>query len=157
MTPAMRRVYDVFDGLFPETERPDDTPYRFEGAVAQDLATSVQRLRELRGEGLIAPRRCGPGWIYGPREARDAAILVALGRLGATLDELIAVFDVHGERTPCAALPVTARCAALVDRLGAPGRRARREPQNLRGFNGTMAHMLTPRVSVAGSCFPAKS
>ena len=79
-----------------------DVPFRSETALATALDATPRRLQDLRRLGLIAPRRLGRGYVYAPSDVRLSSVMIALMRLGATLEDLTRFFGRGAERcTTC--------------------------------------------------------
>lgn len=95
--PASRRGADLVDVFARVLSGVVVTPatFRSETALAGQLRVDPRRIRDLRLAGLVAPTRLGRGWVYGPAEIRTLSVMLALGRLGASLRELTAFFEVQ--------------------------------------------------------------
>jgi hypothetical protein len=119
-----------------------DVPCRSEAVLAVTLGAAPRWLQDLRGLGLVTPRRLGRGYVYAPGDIRRASVLVGLLRFGATLDDLAGFFAPTAERcASCSARrgdPVcgVARCCeVLLDGLRA---RAEAEIARLRSLDGLL-------------------
>jgi len=113
-------LVDVFARLLPGVVVTPAT-FRSETALAGQLRVDPRRIREIRCARLVAPRRLGRGWVYGPEEIRTLSVMLALVRLGATLADLAAFFGVD-DRDPDRRLGDPSRapiplCTALCRRL----------------------------------------
>jgi len=117
-------------------------PFRSETTLAIALDTTTRRLQELRGAGLVTPRRLGRGYVYGPDEVRRSSVLVALMRLGATLGDLAGLMRRDGRRcASCSArrdgpdCAVARCCEALLEDLR---ERTEAEITRLRSLDGLL-------------------
>jgi DNA-binding transcriptional MerR regulator len=93
------------------------------GAIAQRLSTTVRTLRFYEERGLVHPRRTAGGTrVYDERDVQRFAALLALARLGFSLQEIaeLAAIRMHSRTGAEASRAVSARLArmdaALADR-----------------------------------------
>lgn len=138
---SRREAIDFFATVLPGIVE-SVAPYRSETALAIALDTTTRRLQELRGAGLVRPRRLGRGYVYGADEVRRSSVLVALMRLGATLADLDGLMRSDGRRcAPCAArrdapdCGVKRCCEALLEDLQV---RTEAEIARLRSLDGLL-------------------
>lgn len=88
---------------------------RSETLLAIALGTPPHVLRELRRIGLLSPRREGRAFVYSSSDKKRAGVLVALSNLGATRDDLVAIFSETGARCGLCPQSVATRACGSQD------------------------------------------
>jgi hypothetical protein len=83
-------------------------------ALAARLRIDRQTMTRLRASGLLGRERTGRAWPHDARSAARVAALRDLMRMGATLDELVAVAEDEGREAQVRAVELMERIEARI-------------------------------------------